>query len=97
MTMEISQYMDADNKVYTNFIRTYKYICFQFEFDFKIDGTSYWTVENTKAEAFMDVKMFSGDNYYPPLNGKIRNFQVQTTMMPATTSSKDIHKQLRNH
>ena len=28
MTMEISQYMDADNKVKTNLIRSYKYFCF---------------------------------------------------------------------
>jgi len=64
MTMEISQYMVADNK---------------FEFDFKVDGTSYWTVPNPRPSTFSGVEMYAGNKWTPALNGKIQNFQVLTT------------------
>ena len=52
---------------------------FQFEFDLKIDGTFYWKVPNTRAEAFSGVKIYRGSPFVAPaLNGKMRNFQVQT-------------------
>jgi len=63
MTMEISQYMVADNK---------------FEFDFKVDGTSYWTVANPRPSSFSGVKMYAGNPWHTALDGKIRNFQVLT-------------------
>ena len=44
----------------------------------KIDGKRYWEIENTEATSFRDVKIFAGDEWYIPANGKIRNLTVST-------------------
>ena len=68
------------NKVHKESYKILDVLCFmfQFEFDLKIDGKSYWKVPNTRAEAFSGVKIYSGSPFVAPaLNGKMRNYQVQ--------------------
>jgi hypothetical protein len=47
-------------------------------FDAKVDGTSYWTIENTVPAIFAHVSVFAGDEWYQPVSGQIRNLSIQT-------------------
>jgi len=47
-------------------------------FSFKIDGATYANVKNTDAREFKNVKMYAGNPFENPCNGKIRNFEVKT-------------------
>ena len=42
-------------------------------YDIRINGENVYTVENTQAKKFEQVKVFSGDNFHNPVEGKIRN------------------------
>jgi hypothetical protein len=35
-----------------------------------------YTVENTQAKRFEQIKVFSGDNFYNPVEGMIRNLYI---------------------
>jgi hypothetical protein len=41
-----------------------------------INGEKVYTVENTQAKKFEQVKVFSGDNFLNPVEGKIRNLFI---------------------
>ena len=43
-----------------------------------MDGTTYWNIGNTEPVDFHNVKMYAGDEYYNPVDGKIRKFYVET-------------------
>ena len=45
-------------------------------FVIKIDGVCVLEKENKKANIFKDVKVFGGDKFYNPVDGKIRNLRV---------------------
>ena len=36
------------------------------------------SIENTKAIELEAAKVFAGDNFYPPMDGKIRNLLIQS-------------------
>eukprot|EP00092_Neocalanus_flemingeri_P021860 GFUD01023715.1.p1 GENE.GFUD01023715.1~~GFUD01023715.1.p1 ORF type:complete len:192 (-),score=26.52 GFUD01023715.1:1111-1686(-) len=43
-----------------------------------INQETVYTIENTQAEQFEKVQVWAGDEYYAPLDGKIRNIEVKT-------------------
>ena len=47
-------------------------------FEIYLDGEMKWSIENTKAIELEKAKVFAGDNFHPPLDGKIRNVFIQT-------------------
>merc|ERR1719369_960086 len=59
-------------------------------YDVKVNGECVINIENTKAEQFGPVKVFVGDNWYPNVNGKIKNLNIftKTEAGGATTSMK---------
>merc|ERR1712106_758337 len=48
-------------------------------FEWKIDGTSHWSITNTDTRAFTNVKMFTGDPWYAALDGSMRGLTVKTS------------------
>jgi len=48
-------------------------------FEWKIEGTSYWSITNTDTRAFSNVKMFAGDPWYAALDGSMRGLTVKTS------------------
>jgi len=48
-------------------------------FEFKIDGTSYWSITNTDPREFTDVKMFAADPWHYALDGSMRGLTVKTS------------------
>ena len=47
-------------------------------FETWIDGVKVRTTENTQPKRFERVKIHAGDNFYPPVDGKIENFSIKT-------------------
>ena len=47
----------------------------------KINNESVQNVENTEPRIFKSVKMFAGDSWHEPLNGKIRKIKVETKLI----------------
>ena len=43
-----------------------------------VDGERVKEMENTKAERFNNIKVYSGDNWYPAQEGKIKNLYIET-------------------
>ena len=43
-----------------------------------INGASVYTVENTQANRFEKVKMFAGDDWHTPVEGKIKNLSFES-------------------
>ena len=52
---------------------------FQYLFQIVVDGLTVLEVENSQPAEFEQVQVFASDPWYPPLNGKIKNFQYSTT------------------
>lgn len=50
----------------------------QYKFDILIDYESVYTATNTQAVQFQDVKVYSGDPWWPALDGEIRNLWIET-------------------
>ena len=50
----------------------------KFIYSITIDGEIVWEIENTLVQVFKDVQVYAGDEYYQLLDGKIRNFLVET-------------------
>merc|ERR1739838_122584 len=48
-------------------------------FQIVVDGVTVLEVENSRPTEFEQVQVFASDPWYPPLNGKIKNFQYSTT------------------
>ena len=42
-------------------------------YEIKVDKESVFKIENTKAEDFKDVKVYVGDPWFEPVDGKIKN------------------------
>ena len=47
-------------------------------YEILINGENVYTVENTQAKRFEQVKVFSGDNFHNPVEGKIRNLDIES-------------------
>ena len=52
---------------------------FQYTYEIYVNGEQVYTVENTQAQKFSQVKVFAGDDVYNPPEGKIRNLYIFTT------------------
>ena len=48
-------------------------------YEIKINKESVFIQENTKPEVFENVKIFVGDPWYDPVDGKIKNLLVELT------------------
>ena len=44
----------------------------------KVNGESVINIENNQAKQFGPVKVFVGDNWYPNVDGKIKNLNIMT-------------------
>ena len=49
----------------------------QYMFEFKMDGQSLWSVENTTPTRFEKVKVFAGDDWHEPLDGDMRDLDIR--------------------
>ena len=69
-----------------------------YQFTLQIAGTIVHQITNTDAREFLDVKVYTGDNFYPAANAKIANLTIETfpdnintvltpTLLPATSST----------
>ena len=47
-------------------------------FEVKVDGKSYWVIENDSPAAFKDLPVWCSDKWYNPPAGKIKNLKIQT-------------------
>ena len=47
-------------------------------YEILINGASVYTVENTQATRFEKVKMFAGDDWYNPVEGKIQHLSFES-------------------
>ena len=47
-------------------------------FEVSMDGEQKQSEENTNPVHLDNVKVFGGDNFYEPLDGKIRNIVIQS-------------------
>ena len=54
-----------------------------------MDGTKYWSIGNNKPVDFDNVKMYAGDNWYNPVDGKIKDFQLETKKGGSHGSQQD--------
>ena len=54
-----------------------------------MDGETCWSIENNKPVDFDNVKMYAGDNWYNPVDGKIKEFKVETNKGGKYSSQKD--------
>jgi len=50
----------------------------KYMYEVKVNGESVVNVENTKPEQFGPIKVFAGDNWYPNVEGQIRNLHIAT-------------------
>ena len=50
----------------------------QYMFEVYIDGVKEHSMENSKPVILRAVKVFAGDKFYAPLDGKIRNIYIQS-------------------
>jgi len=48
----------------------------KFHYQIKLDGKLIHNTVNTKASSFKNVRVYASDNWYPAVNGKIRNLVV---------------------
>ena len=48
----------------------------QYMFEFKMDGQSLWSVENTTPTRFEKVKVFAGDDWHEPVDGDMRDIDI---------------------
>ena len=47
-------------------------------YEILINGENVYTVENTKETKFEHIKVFSGVNFYNPVEGMIRNLYIDS-------------------
>ena len=50
----------------------------QYMYEILINGASVYTVENTQATRFEKVKMFAGDDWHNPVEGKIQHLSFES-------------------
>ena len=48
----------------------------QYMFEFKMDGQSLWSVENTTPTKFEKVKVFAADDWHEPVDGVIKGLDI---------------------
>lgn len=54
----------------------------------RLNGASVHTVENKSPKDFKNVKVYTADPWYDPLNGKIKNLMIANSRPQITTSSE---------
>ena len=47
-------------------------------YEIKIHRKRVFSLENKQAKIFEEVKVYAGDPWYPPVDGKIKNLWVET-------------------
>eukprot|EP00091_Calanus_sinicus_P022886 TRINITY_DN7499_c0_g1_i4.p1 TRINITY_DN7499_c0_g1~~TRINITY_DN7499_c0_g1_i4.p1 ORF type:complete len:194 (-),score=34.84 TRINITY_DN7499_c0_g1_i4:174-755(-) len=81
MNIEISQFRDKENK---------------YKFEFKVNDRIFWSVENGFPVDFNHVKIHAG-NWFKPVDGRIRNMEVETVDSEFRKNNPDRYGHGRRH
>ena len=59
-------------------------------FEWKIEGTSYWSITNTDTRVFTNVKMFAADPWHTAVDGSMRGLTVKTSVDNTATKVDNV-------